>query len=55
MREIPSRAAASAVARITPDPALKTTPTPILEREKQFTVRLKTNAQWMKEFLHGGK
>lgn len=25
------------------------------ERAKQFALRLKTNAQWMKQFLHGGK
>jgi hypothetical protein len=24
------------------------------ERVKQFVVRLKANAQWMKQFLHGG-
>lgn len=25
------------------------------ERVKQFAARLKANAQWMKQFLHGGK
>jgi hypothetical protein len=55
----------SAVADVSPNPAVNTTPTPnrverrsfnrlCLERMKQFTVSLKTNAQRMKQFLHAG-
>lgn len=66
MPEISSRADPSAVADVSPDPAVNTTPTPnreekrlsslqFWEREKQFAARLKANAQRMKQFLHGGK
>ena len=66
MPEISSRADPSAVAEVTPDPAVNTTPTPnreerrlsslqFWERQKQFAVSLKTNAQRMKQFLHDGK
>ena len=66
MPEISSRADPSAVAEVTPDPAVNTTPTPnrkerrsfnrlCLERMKHFTVSLKTNARRMKQFLHDGK
>jgi len=38
----------------TPDPAKRFSSPLILEGLKRFAVRLKTNARWMKEFLHGG-
>jgi hypothetical protein len=55
----------SAVGGVSPDPAASATPTPkrverrsfnrlYLERTKQFAVSLKTNAEWMKQFLHAG-
>jgi len=66
MPEISSRADPSAAADASPSPAVNTTPTPNREekrlfslrggeRVKQFALRLKANAQWMKQFLHGGK
>ena len=55
----------SAVAGVSLNPAVNTTPTPnrkerrsfnrlCLERMKHFTVSLKTNARRMKQFLHDG-
>jgi len=39
-----------------PDPAAKRFSSPlVLEGLKRFAVRLKSNARWMKQFLHGGK
>jgi len=66
MPEISSRADPSAAADASPSPVINTTPTPnreekrwfslrSRERAKQFTLRLKANARWMKQFLHGGK
>lgn len=66
MPEISSRADPSAAADVSPSPAVNTTPTPKREgkrwfnlrggeRAKQFAIRLKANAQWMKQFLHGGR
>jgi hypothetical protein len=65
MPAISSRADPSEAADVSPTPAVNTTPAPNsgekrllslwgLERVKQFTVRLKVNAKWMKQFLHGG-
>src|SRR5471032_2818314 len=64
MPTISSRADPSAVADASANPAV----TPVADREdqrlsslgilkrlKMFTVRLKTNGKWMKQFLHGGK
>jgi len=59
-----SRADPSAVAGVSPNPAV--TPAPNREEKRlfrvrarewgnQFALRLKTNVQWMKQFLHGGK
>ena len=66
MPEISSRADPSAAAGASPSPAVNTTPAPSRkekrwfslldgERAKQFTLMLKANARWMKQFLHGGK
>lgn len=66
MPAISSRADPSAVADVSPSPAVNTTPTPNrVERRlfsrtvgdslTRFAVALKTNAQWIKQFLHGGK
>ena len=66
MPEISSRADPSTAAGASPRPAVHATPTPnrkekrwfsLLggERAKLFTLRLKANARWMKQFLHGGK
>lgn len=66
MPAISSRANPSPIADVSPSPAVNTTPMPNREekrlfglrggeRVKQFAVRLKANAQWMKQFLHGGK
>jgi hypothetical protein len=60
------RTDASAIAGATPDPAINAAPTPKREekrwfslgdgeRAKQFALRLKANARWMKQFLHGGR
>ena len=60
------RADPSAVVSISPDSAANTTPATergerrlfrLRAREwgNRFAVRLKTNIQWMKQFLHGGK
>ena len=65
MPTISSRADPSEAADASPSPAANTTPAPnsgekrVLslwggERVKQFVARLKANAQWMKQFLHGG-
>ncbi len=59
-----SRADPSVVAGASPVPAM--TPTPLPEEKRlfrlrvrewgnRFATRLKTNVQWMKHFLHGGK
>lgn len=37
------------------DPVKRASSRLLLERMKQFAVRLKTNARWMKQFLHGAK
>jgi hypothetical protein len=59
-----SRADPSAVADGSANPAVTPVPNPedqrlsslgILQRLKMFTVRLKSNGKWMKQFLHGGK
>jgi len=66
MSAISSRADPSPAADASPNPAVNTPPAPNREekrwfslrggeRAKQFTLRLKANAQWMKRFLHGGK
>ena len=66
MRAISSRADPGAVADVSPDPAVNTTPAPNrVERRlfrrrvgdtlTRFAVGLKTNAQWIKHFLHGGR
>jgi hypothetical protein len=40
----------------TPHPALKRWSSRlVLERLQRFAGRLKANARWMKQFLHGGK
>jgi hypothetical protein len=65
MPAISSRVDPSKSADVSPSPAVNTAPAPNsgekrllslwgLERVKQFTVRLKVNAKWMKQFLHGG-
>lgn len=64
MLAISSRTDPSAVADGSPSPAVNTTPTPNrVERRlssrtvgdglTRFAVGLKTNAQWIKKFLHG--
>ncbi len=66
MPATPSRADPNTVASVSPNPAVNTTPTPHREENRlfrlrlrewgnQFAVRLRTNIQWMKQFLHGGK
>ena len=61
-----SRTDPSAVAYVSPNPAVNRTLAPnrverrlfsrrVGERLNQFAVSLKTNARWMKKFLHGGK
>jgi hypothetical protein len=40
---------------ITTNPPVNTLPTPGAARLAQFAIRLKTNARWMKQFLHGSK
>lgn len=66
MPVISSRAEPSAVAEVSPNPAVNTTPTPnrverrlfrrtVGDRLTRFAVGLKSNAQWIKQFLHGGK
>jgi hypothetical protein len=57
MPAISSRADPSTVADASSNPAVNTTPTPTREGErvKQFALRLKADAQWMKQFLHGNK
>jgi hypothetical protein len=56
----------NAAADASPNPAANATPAPNRgekrwfslrggERAKQFTARLKANARWMKQFLHGGR
>ena len=65
MPAIFNRADSSPVAGVSPNPAVNTTPMPnriemrsfnrlCLDRMKQFTVNLKTNARRMKQFLHAG-
>lgn len=65
MPEISNRADPSEAADASRSPVVSTTPASYsgekrllglwsLERVKQFTVRLKVNAKWMKQFLHGG-
>lgn len=65
MPATPSRADLNAVADGSPDPAVNMTPAPIRverrlfsrpvgEKLTQFTDRLKTNARWIKQFLHSG-
>ncbi len=61
-----SRSEAGAVADVSKDQAVDPTPPPKLvkkrffnlpvgERLKQFAIRLKANAKWTKQFLHGSK
>ncbi len=56
----------SVVVDTSPDPATNAMPAPNREekrwisllggkRAKQFAVRLKANARWLKQFLHGGR
>jgi hypothetical protein len=62
MPAIVSRVDPSEAADLSARPSISTAPAPnsgekrlwSLERAKQFTVRLKVNAKWMKQFLHGG-
>jgi len=64
MYAIPSRVDRSAVADASPNPAVNATPTLNQEQKrlfslqggegmKQFAAKLKANAQWMEQFLHG--
>ena len=66
MHATSSRADQSAVANRTPSPAVDAAPTPEREEERRFRLRarewgnrfaarLKTNIQWMKQFLHRRK
>ena len=66
MPATPSRADPSTVSSISPNPTVNTTPAPhrqeyrlfrlrLREWGNHFAVRLKTNVEWMKQFLHGGK
>lgn len=63
---ISRRAVASAAADVSPSPAPIATPMPNRGEKrfsslrggawvKQFAFRLKANARWVKQFLHGGK
>jgi len=64
MHATSSRVDPNAVAGVSPDSAANTTPAPEREEKRlfrlrarewgsRFAVRLKTNIQWMKRFLHG--
>jgi hypothetical protein len=57
MPAISPQADPGAVMDLSPTLAGNTTPKPTREgkRVKRFELRLKANAQWMKQFLHGGK
>lgn len=66
MPTISTRADPSARANAAPNPGVTTTPAPNREkkrwfslrggeRAKQFAARLKANARWMKQFLHGSR
>jgi hypothetical protein len=61
-----SRTDQSAAAHVSPSPAVNAPSAPNPDekrwfslrggaRAKQFALRLKANAQWMMQFLHGGK
>lgn len=66
MSTIPDRAGPNAVPNAVPNPVAATTPAPSREKQRwfslrgggranQFSLSLKSNARWMKSFLHGDK